>query len=1025
MIVRDQIDWVKQRIAGADGIPSLLRVLEELQKLEPEQEGGEDLDNLRLDAFDALVRLTQDDPGAAGPIILKHLLPLCLRTKGEWRIPLVASRYSEALSGWLDRYPAIRRFTLRAAVLSALTESLVGPAAERASRLIGMIGYRDKQATDRLQDLARTGADAVRDAVLYVLAVLGGPPPWQGALVRLWLERASTAPWNFDLIGAANQLASAEILDPVFDRWLTPANLQDSDAARQFLPQLAITVPAALAEQYPDDAELQDRVWDRLQALEPANPELFFQRVLGSTQVAHPCDSAGVVRYFLSRLSGDERTRDLAYFRLEECDRPRQLLGWEEDPGQEVVRAVLQDATRATGMVGSFTTQDFRRKVHAWHTLLSLGRGESLPHFENAVSGEQNGHAIGAILDLAACVRLDPMPPRVRELIAGEFGSMSEDDAERLSSHVSAIAVARASASSSAFEALLAFNLIRKGGVLISLLDALDETAAALIRGGDSSIGERLWQATALGQPDYRRAAAAAALGRMLRRGLLHALPADRLAALVEDETLDRYARRVVLESLGHLPSGEIPPQIDRVLRRALSDTSPPAGNGEPHGADFRPVALAALARLGLLTSDPDALLQHLGLRLEGDTWRYDRRPVRPGVATVVGILYAREPARFAPAAADLLREEDWTVVVQLADFLRSGPRPAHELIISAILERVRRAGPEMGEPDILPLLADLAPGRIASESWSGMFIWPPQMRAALADALDRPGLADDLDRRTNLLLVLMGDGQYGVRRAAFRAMARSSQEKLRSVCTAWAVLTEENVQPAVRPFMIDMRRRAAEAAAWLDWIPPNGPVANLVFDPEPDVRETFVRCQRERHERDWAEGYLGNVLAACNGVSLLKAWKYGRALERVGDDEALERLEQQRRQDCPPEIRHWLGRIIKKLRARWDDVTRSWPEPWFARRGRLERVDALVGADDTKAKQVSCWLWQVPAADLVQFGVWGGWCDGESLPVAMHTLRVPGRQRATILVTQSHMGSQTTGPTYFAGSGPYPEPVG
>ena len=65
-------------------------------------------------------------------------------------------------------------------------------------------------------------------------------------------------------------------------------------------------------------------------------PDLFFQRVLGSTQVAHPCDSPDVVRYFLSTLAGDERTRDLAYFRLEECDRPRQLLGWEEDPGQDV-----------------------------------------------------------------------------------------------------------------------------------------------------------------------------------------------------------------------------------------------------------------------------------------------------------------------------------------------------------------------------------------------------------------------------------------------------------------------------------------------------------------------------------------------------------------------------------------------------------------------------------------------------------------------------------------------------------------
>src|SRR5207247_2529346 len=118
-------------------------------------------------------------------------------------------------------------------------------------------------------------------------------------------------------------------------------------------------------------------------------------------------------------------------------------------------------------------------------------------------------------------------------------------------------------------EALLAFNLIRKGGVLISLLDALADTATALIRAGDAGVAERLWQATAPGQPGHRRAAAAAALGRLVRRNLLRPLPSDRLAALVEDETQDPYARREVLEGLGHLPAGDVPPQLVQTLRRA------------------------------------------------------------------------------------------------------------------------------------------------------------------------------------------------------------------------------------------------------------------------------------------------------------------------------------------------------------------------------------------------------------------------------------------------------------------------
>ncbi len=479
----------------------------------------------------------------------------------------MAHRYDEILKDWLSRFPAPASFLTRGAVLTRLVDDLDGPAAERASRLIGMLGYRDERASGRLLDLAFAGADAVRDVALHVLTALGMPPFWHARLVRLWLERAVATPWNRDLIGAAEKLASPEILDPVFDHWLTPESLRDSDTARSFLPWLAIAVPAAVAEESPGDEGLQDFVWDRLRALEPSAPELFFQRVLGSTQVARPCDSPGVVRYYLSSLASDDRTRDLAYFRLEECDRPRQLRGWGENPGQEVIRRLLRDAGAPTTMVGPFVTQDLRRKLQAWQTLLSLGKLEALATVADVLSGEQNGHAVGEILDLAACFRLDPVPPRVRALLAGEFGGIAEDDSERVNSHVGAIAVARSSESSSALDALLGFNLIRKGGVLISLIDALADAAAALIRRGDGGAAERLWQATAFGQPEHRRTAAAAALGRLLRRGLLRPLPTDRLAALVEDETLDRYARREVLEGLGHLPAGEVPSRILHVLR--------------------------------------------------------------------------------------------------------------------------------------------------------------------------------------------------------------------------------------------------------------------------------------------------------------------------------------------------------------------------------------------------------------------------------------------------------------------------
>ena len=65
--------------------------------------------------------------------------------------------------------------------------------------------------------------------------------------------------------------------------------------------------------------------------------------------------------------------------------------------------------------------------------------------------------------------------------------------------------------------------------MLISLLDALDDTAAALISAGDSSAEEQLWEATASGQPEHRRAASAAALGSWF---VLVFFTPDRLTAL-------------------------------------------------------------------------------------------------------------------------------------------------------------------------------------------------------------------------------------------------------------------------------------------------------------------------------------------------------------------------------------------------------------------------------------------------------------------------------------------------------------
>jgi hypothetical protein len=673
-------------------------------------------------------------------------------------------------------------------------------------------------------------------------------------------------------------------------------------------------------------------------------------------------------------------------------------------------------------MEGRYMTQGLRRKVHAWHALFSLERRDALNGLGLAVEVERNGYAVGAVLEVAACFRVDPLTRRACEFIAGKFAGMADDEGERVSAHVGAIALAHASESRSGFEALLGFGMVREGGVLISLIDALADNAAALIRAGDTTAVEQLWQTAQAGQPEFRRTAAAAALGRLIRRRLLHPLPEARVLGLLRDGSLDAYARREVLDALGYPPPGALPAEILRTVRRFIDGA--PSGDGTAgagrQSVDFRAVALGVLARQGLLESEPEMLRPHLGLRSEGATWRLDQSGRVSGAPALVGMLYSARPEAFSGPASDLLRAGDWIAVAQLTPFLRDGPRPAADSVSTALVERVRQSPPGSGEPDLLPLLARIAPERVASESWGDLSGWPPQARAALAGALALTSPSVNPTQRTGLLVVLMGDGQYGVRREAYRALGKLDPDELHSLCASWASSTESSVQPADRPFVVDLRRRAAEGAAWLEAPPPEGPVADLAEDPEPEVRDTFARCQRERREREWAATCLEHVLGVRDETALLRAWRYARALERTGDDETLEQLEHHRRlPDLPPGIRNWLGRLIKKLRARWDEVTRSWPEPWFARRGSLEELEGTVKGTGGEGATVRCWVWHLPASDPIGFGTWGGWCQHTALPTGQLTLRIAGRRPATILVNRA---INPGGPTYFVGSGPYPE---
>ena len=172
----------------------------------------------------------------------------------------------------------------------------------------------------------------------------------------------------------------------------------------------------------------------------------------------------------------------------------------------------------------------------------------------------------------------------------------------------------------------------------------------------------------------------------------------------------------------------------------------------------------------------------------------------------------------------------------------------------------------------------------------------------------------------------------------------------------------------------VELRQRAAEAAAWLPIDSSAKDIRALATDPEPTVRQAFARCHRERREREWAARYVEQIVAVQDEGRVPSEWRYGRALGRIGDDAVLEDLEQRRRDpDLPPAVRHWLARIVKDVRKHWDEVTRRWPEPWFARRGGLEEVTGEVTQPDGTETRFQGRLWQVIPSEPSGISSWGG----------------------------------------------------
>jgi hypothetical protein len=355
-----------------------------------------------------------------------------------------------------------------------------------------------------------------------------------------------------------------------------------------------------------------------------------------------------------------------------------------------------------------------------------------------------------------------------------------------------------------------------------------------------------------------------------------------------------------------------------------------------------------------------------------------------------------------------------------------SGFQPLQE----AVADRVGAFQlPTSADTDLFATLAELAPHLYLQRRWEDQWDrWMPASRAAFAESLEAAAKGDvggRLERARQLLLILVADASYAVRRTAFRSLSCLDPATLADHGGIWAKSEE-----------LSLLRRAAEAASWMP-LDRTATVDNEILmasaeNPEPSVRIAAKNETRAAQRRKWAGESLEIIKRARpdGNTWVREAYRHGQALRRTGDDRSVRELRRlARSQDLPPNVRHWLIRTAKETEFNWRKAVEKWPEP-VEPLGTLEVVEALIRVGQSVSGRVNASMWQRFRQDPHGTNAWGGaltaldggWTPALGIATDQQvTLEIDGRPPAEILIKTIFTASSGVMRAIVVGNGEYP----
>lgn len=1010
-----------QQLHQSSDIDQVLQILEELKGLRKSGElSVKDSYDLQAYGFRTLRELTIEASDTAEEIILERLLPQCLLICPDASMELYYHR--ECLADWIDQYPEDVRVDLRDKVLNRVYPQLESSEPLAACRIVSRIGYRSDEIVEALWCIVGENDNKVGDAAIETLVFLGVPYAERESVLQEVHRRAEHR-YTLALVSALTRLADPSSVETA-TLWLTSDQNQLSATG----VSLVFNLFRAILDVNGDKSALQDYVWKLLADLAQERPsELSHEFYLGHT--APGCDSPLVAATMIDWLAtegggkGDPAWgRYLLGSRLEECVRPRQLAGWKSVHNATAFKLLKQDACQDTGADLYVTAKEDMVKKKAWETVLRAGHADALNWFNEAVVPETGRFLQQRVMEWLALFRFETLPETVVDWITEECDRKTDEkDSREFMRRMAATRMARSSASREAFSALLDFGFTSAGKAMMQSVYALAEVALHLIREGDTSVVDDLVEVVISRTEEHQRTAAAYALERIATLENSPLLKhAERIVPALYDSTREAYERGTLISALGYLRDWELPEALVQGMKAWAREPDKWMGG----------CSLEALGHHGYLHDDHHLLTQVLGLRQTDDGWdltsgveRFEWAPHS------IGLLYHYHPQAFSPAIASLILGLDWLSVPQVFDWLRytHGRSDQSELprnIKDALIQRVYNTQSSVhSETEVFQMLGQLAPQELAEEHWEDSWdTWLSDSRVALADALGEAELEVGLHSQIiSQLQLLARDGQYKVRRSAYRGLARQSMDSLHRLCLSWSVASS-----------VELRQRAAETCGWLDRTS-DGDQTNafldlyqtLVTDREKPVREAAQKAWEQRRTRLWARQYLSIVIETkglTNG-EILQAWRYGEALARIGDDSCLRVLRRHLSEKAlPPNVRFWIEQIAEKIKDNWLKETQKWPEPWFAWEGAIEEGEGKIRDSTGKVLEIQYSVWSQPSSrpSGPPRSEWGGAAWPVPTSVALHldveTIELDNGRRGRI-IAKSASGSTVV----FLGSGHYP----